>query len=100
MAECAGCGTGYTTADWIEAIVPAAFWLEISPTGNDGGLLCFRCMRIAFEKLGYGQNGKPPVPFRIYYPGGSMRSELYPGFDGDAPEAANARRYWDRFKRG
>ena len=81
MSGCYDCDVEYSSVDWFEALVPTKFWLLISPTGHDGGLLCFQCMQKKFTELGYGKNGVKPVPFRIYYPGGSMSSELYPGFD-------------------
>ena len=81
MANCYECQIDYGSRAWSEALVPTKFWLLISPTGHDGGLLCFQCMEKKFWDLGYGQNGNKPVPFRIYHPNGSMMSELYSGFD-------------------
>lgn len=90
---CYECGVLYGSDEWIETVVPTKFWFLISPTKDEGGVLCFRCMQRRFAYLGYGKKGVPPVPFRVYYPGGSMRSELYRGFDGDDNDTA--RKKWD-----
>jgi hypothetical protein len=97
MTGCYDCGLEYGSEDWLETIVPEKFWLEISPTGHDGGLLCFKCMRKKLFDLGYGKD-KPAVPFKLYYhglEGRSMYSELYPGLDDLTKIAAVKRMEWD-----
>jgi hypothetical protein len=96
MAGCYDCGVEYSSPDWIEAVVPDAYWRLISPTAPenpDGGLLCFRCMRLRFEALGFGVD-KLPVPCRFYVPGGAMLSAPYAGFDGDTWLDAAERKRW------
>lgn len=42
---CADCGAPYDDPAWIEAVVPDAIWNEqLSPQGNEGGILCILCM--------------------------------------------------------
>jgi hypothetical protein len=41
---CDDCGLIYGSSGWIEAIVPADIWAIISPTKNEGGLLCITCI--------------------------------------------------------
>ncbi len=80
--SCFDCGVAYASREWIEALVPLAYWLVISPTGDEGGLLCFLCMEKRFWVRGFGTElDHPPAPCRMYYPGGGMISELYPIFD-------------------
>ena len=44
MAECYDCGMEYGGDNWIEAIIPDHIWYEISPTGDEGGILCISCI--------------------------------------------------------
>ena len=45
MASCHDCGEVYGSDAWIEAVVPGDIWNEhLSPTGNEGGILCIKCM--------------------------------------------------------
>lgn len=42
---CYDCGALYGDPAWIEAVVPHDVWnAHISPTGDDGGILCIACM--------------------------------------------------------
>jgi hypothetical protein len=41
---CYDCGKRYGGPDWIEAVVPHDIWAQISPTRDEGGLLCINCM--------------------------------------------------------
>ena len=91
--QCEGCDTLYSSPEWIEVVVPEAYWLLISPTGGDGGLLCFQCMERLYASLGFGTI-HPPVPFRLYYPGGSMKSELYNGYNEDSEKSKQLRLEW------
>lgn len=43
-AACYDCGLPYSSPAWADVVVPDDIWLKISPTGHDGGLLCFNCM--------------------------------------------------------
>jgi len=57
---CAECGLEYSSPGWIDAVIPDKFWLEISPTGHGGGILCINCMsRLLTEKRIY------KVPMKI-----------------------------------
>lgn len=41
---CYCCGLLYGGLGWMDAVVPDDVWLEISPTGDGGGILCITCM--------------------------------------------------------
>jgi len=53
MAKCYDCGLNYTDPGWIEAIIPDKIWNEISPTGDQGGILCIICISRRLVKKGY-----------------------------------------------
>jgi len=74
MNKCYDCGLSYDSPEWIETTVPNKHWLKISPTGGEGGLLCFKCMRERFKKAGMIN-----VPCRFHYndPEDVMLGELY-----------------------
>ena len=57
--ECYDCGLEYGGESWIEAIVPDDVWLEISPTGSFGGILCISCIVKRLWQLGYNQDSVP-----------------------------------------
>lgn len=76
MTGCYECGLPYSSAGWIDAVVADEVWLKISPTGDEGGLLCITCMarRLVISGInGVGvslnsgpfsfamTNGKPPA---------------------------------------
>jgi hypothetical protein len=43
--SCFDCGAAYGDPSWIEAVVPHRIWNDhLSPTGNEGGILCIVCM--------------------------------------------------------
>ena len=44
MAKCYDCGLNYEDPGWIEAVIPDKVWNEISPTGDQGGILCITCI--------------------------------------------------------
>ncbi len=48
---CYGCKLSYDSSAWADIVVPDSIWLLISPTGNEGGLLCFNCMNARLSKL-------------------------------------------------
>ncbi len=58
--HCYDCELEYDSPGWIEAVVPTAFWLAISPTGHDGGILCINCMSRRFAERGFRH-----VPVRL-----------------------------------
>ena len=43
-AKCYDCGLKYDDVGWIEAIIPDKVWNFISPTGDEGGILCVTCI--------------------------------------------------------
>jgi len=53
MAGCYDCGLPYQDDGWIEANIPDEIWKAISPTGDDGGLLCVTCMARRLKKAGF-----------------------------------------------
>jgi len=53
MGGCYDCGLDYQDPGWIEAIVPDKIWNEISPTGDQAGLLCITCISRRLVEKGY-----------------------------------------------
>ena len=53
MGRCYECGLDYQDPGWIEAIIPDKIWNEISPTGNQAGLLCIICISRRLVEKGY-----------------------------------------------
>jgi len=53
MGGCYECGLDYQDPGWIEAIIPDKIWNEISPTGDQAGLLCITCISRRLIKKGY-----------------------------------------------
>lgn len=49
---CRGCGFRYGEDGWIEAVIPDDIWVRISPTGDEGGILCIVCMGAALDAIG------------------------------------------------
>lgn len=43
-AECFDCKRPYADAGFADLIIPNDAWRRISPTGNEGGLLCPSCI--------------------------------------------------------
>lgn len=41
---CYDCRLPYTSIAWMDAVVSNEIWAKISPTGDEGGLLCISCM--------------------------------------------------------
>ncbi len=42
--KCYDCGLLYGSDGWIEAIIPDNVWNIISPTKDEGGILCISCI--------------------------------------------------------
>ena len=42
--NCADCGLPYTDSGWVDCVISQENWTAISPTGDEGGLLCLTCM--------------------------------------------------------
>ena len=55
MSGCYDCGLSYQDPGWIEAIIPDNVWDFISPTKNQGGLLCITCISRRLSRLGIGR---------------------------------------------
>ena len=49
---CHDCGAVYSGERWIETNVPNDIWAKISPTGDEGGLLCIMCISACCIKAG------------------------------------------------
>jgi hypothetical protein len=49
---CYQCLLRYGGGHWIEAVVANDVWERISPTGNEGGILCINCMADRLQRLG------------------------------------------------
>ena len=60
VAACADCGLSYDDSGWADVVVPDILWAMISPTGGEGGLLCFTCMNRRLS--GFRESN---VPFQI-----------------------------------
>ena len=50
---CYDCGLDYGDLGWVEAVIPDKVWNEISPTGNQGGILCITCISRRLVKKGF-----------------------------------------------
>ncbi len=57
---CYDCGLVYGSQPWADIIVPDVVWRRISPTRDDGSLLCFNCINCRLAALGLRN-----VPFQI-----------------------------------
>lgn len=44
MTDCHDCNRPYGDGGFPDLIIPYRVWREISPTGDDGGLLCPSCI--------------------------------------------------------
>lgn len=60
FTACYDCGLLYSSNTWADVIVPNSIWKLISPTGHDGGLLCFNCINRRCKELDLYN-----VPFQI-----------------------------------
>lgn len=59
--SCFDCTAPYGCDGWVDVVVPHDVWLKISPTGHEGGVLCFRCMTKRLEAVGYSPVNPVPV---------------------------------------
>lgn len=48
--KCQRCGNQFK----VDINIPDEIWIKISPKGNEGGLLCAKCIFESLENLGYG----------------------------------------------
>ena len=54
MASCYDCDLQYEQDDGFEDLeIPNDIWCQISPTGDDGGILCAVCMCRRLTKAGF-----------------------------------------------
>jgi len=44
VAACHDCGLAYSDAGFQDLVVPNEVWAQISPTGDEGGMLCPTCL--------------------------------------------------------
>ena len=44
VVGCYVCGLEYGESKWVDVSLPNDIWIQISPTGCLGGLLCFQCI--------------------------------------------------------
>lgn len=51
--RCHDCGLPYSDPGFADLVVPNEVWAKISPTGDEGGLLCPTCMVRRAEKAGF-----------------------------------------------
>lgn len=51
--KCYDCGLPYGDERWIETSLPDDVWEQISPTGDENGLLCIACISARCKKLGF-----------------------------------------------
>lgn len=49
---CHDCGLAYGGVGWIDALVSDDIWLQISPSHDEGGILCINCISKRCEQLG------------------------------------------------
>lgn len=49
---CYDCGFSYGGIGWVDVLVPNDVWAQISPTHDEGGVLCFNCIARRAERLG------------------------------------------------
>ena len=78
MSECYDCGIKYSDPGWIEAIIPDKVWNIISPTNNQGGLLCITCIS---KRL--SERGLKDIPVWLC---GTEPLKAMPGEPGDIPD--------------
>lgn len=60
MAKCYDCGLECESPAWVDVVVPNDIWRLISPTHDEGGLLCFNCINARLRELDLCN-----IPFRI-----------------------------------
>lgn len=55
---CYECLLVYGGPGWADFVVPDDVWAQISPTGDEGGILCATCMFRRMETLGIECDGR------------------------------------------
>jgi len=50
---CYDCGLEYGGDAWIEAVIPDKVWEVISPSHNQGGILCISCIARRLTEYGF-----------------------------------------------
>jgi len=55
---CYDCLLPYTDPGFADFVVPDDVWAKISPTGDEGGILCATCMFRRMEALGIRSDGR------------------------------------------
>jgi len=78
MSNCYDCGLEYNSDSWIETAIPDKIWRDISPTDNDGGILCISCIAKRLRQKGY--KDLSPVPIWLC---GTEPLQAMPGDPGD-----------------
>ena len=73
-AACYDCGLPYSDPGWVDCVLPNDVWAAISPTGDEGGLLCLTCMTRLLVNKGFDN-----VPIRIT--SGPYRHDAVASFD-------------------
>lgn len=77
-AKCFDCGLPYESARFPDLVIPDEIWRAISPTGDEGGLLCPNCISARLEISGFTN---VPARFRS----GAMALEAAKPADPPAP---------------
>lgn len=49
---CYDCGLRYGSEGWCDVVLSDEDWLAISPTGHEGGVLCFTCIARRLVRAG------------------------------------------------
>lgn len=74
-AKCADCGLPYEDNGFVDLVVPHKVWNEVlSPTGDEGGLLCPTCLCRAAVRAGIQCEASfgADHPFSVRAPEGSV----------------------------
>ena len=85
MTKCYDCGLEYGGKSWIETSIPDKIWKRISPTGDDGGLLCISCIVRRLREIGCDRK----VPIFI------CGTEPIVAIEGDPSDNLHIIREWD-----
>lgn len=56
-AKCADCGLSYLDGGFQDLVIPNEAWRKISPTRDEGGLLCPTCLLRALDVAGIRCSG-------------------------------------------
>ena len=55
---CYDCGLAYSDARFADFVLPDDLWARISPSGDEGGLLCANCIVGRMRALGLTGSGQ------------------------------------------